>query len=497
MPRYRFGVFEADTESGELLRAGRVVPLAPQPFQALVFLLERPGRVVTRDELKRALWPGTFVEFDQALNFAVSRIRLALGEDARSPLFLETLPRRGYRFIAPVSVVAAAPAPSATAVPARAASTGGPARRAARAAAVLLVAVMGTAGTGRVGHPPLPDARAAFARGQDLAGQGRRRQSLVEFRRAVAIDPAFAEAHFAIGSVYTDLAEAGELAASEAFPIARAEAERALALEDVADSHLVLGTALFFYEWDREGARREFERAIELEPSGNVSWMAYARLLSAGGEYGAAARAIAHAEALGPSCDLAVHEAGWVHYRGRRYVEAIRKFERAATLGPPRSSDAVSWRKLNRFRVFLAHRLMGATAAAAEDAREIVRLSDPGAGVLASFLALGDGEAGDRLLRGSLRLLARAAEKQYVSPVRFAELHAALGEDQEALRWLARAAEERAPALAYSVADPVFDRLRAHPGFPRLVQLHPPAAVTAGPLSLLASLISGPDANPR
>ena len=93
-------------------------------------------------------------------------------------------------------------------------------------------------------------------------------------------------------------------------------------------------------------------------------------------------------------------------------------------------------------------------------------------------------------MRGSLRLLERAAEKEYVSPVRFAELHAALGEEEQALRWLARAAAERAPALAYSAADPVFDRLRGKPGFPRLLPLRPPAA-TPGPLGLLASLATG------
>src|SRR5262249_25258669 len=148
--------------------------------------------------------------------------------------------------------------------------------------------------------------------------------------------------------------------------------------------------------------------------------------------------------------------------------------ERAAMLGPPRSSDAISWSKENRFRVFITHLQMGATAAAADDARRIVRLSAPGPEVLERFLALRDAEASERLMRGSLRLLARAAEKQYVPPVRFAELHAALGEDDEALRWLARAAAERAPALAYSVGDPVFDRLRARPGFPRLAPLRGP-----------------------
>src|SRR5439155_22585432 len=98
---YRFGDFEFDPTSGELRRDGLKVRLQEQPFQILTLLLKRPGEVVTREEVRQALWPGdTFVDFDVGLNSAVKRLRDALGDSADSPRFVETLPRRGYRFIA-------------------------------------------------------------------------------------------------------------------------------------------------------------------------------------------------------------------------------------------------------------------------------------------------------------------------------------------------------------------------------------------------------------
>ena len=100
---FRFGQFEARVASGKLLRQGREVKLQDQPFRLLVALLERAGRVVSRQELKDSLWPqGTLVEFDKSLDVAMAKLRQALRDDSSSPVFIETLPKRGYQFIAPV-----------------------------------------------------------------------------------------------------------------------------------------------------------------------------------------------------------------------------------------------------------------------------------------------------------------------------------------------------------------------------------------------------------
>src|SRR5260370_6410984 len=102
-PPIRFGIFEVDSQSGELRRSGLKIKLQEQPFQVLMMLLERAGKVVTRGQLQKRLWPAdTFVEFDRGLNRAINRLRDALGDDSNNPRFIETLPLRGYRFIVPV-----------------------------------------------------------------------------------------------------------------------------------------------------------------------------------------------------------------------------------------------------------------------------------------------------------------------------------------------------------------------------------------------------------
>jgi len=108
----RFGTFEVDLAAGELRKNGVRLKLTGQPFQVLAVLLERPGEVITREELQKRLWPDTFVDVDHNLNTAINKIREVLGDSAESPRFVETLPRRGYRFVAPVEGRHAADLPS-------------------------------------------------------------------------------------------------------------------------------------------------------------------------------------------------------------------------------------------------------------------------------------------------------------------------------------------------------------------------------------------------
>src|SRR5690348_8211453 len=101
----RFGAFEVDLISGELHKNGTRIRLQEQPFRVLAMLLERPGEMVAREDLHSQLWPGdTFVDFDHGLNTAVNKLREALGDAAANPRFVQTVARRGYRFIAPVQM---------------------------------------------------------------------------------------------------------------------------------------------------------------------------------------------------------------------------------------------------------------------------------------------------------------------------------------------------------------------------------------------------------
>src|ERR1700731_3355808 len=104
----RFATFELDLQTGELRKGGQKLKLGGQSFQVLSILLERPGEVVTREELQKHLWPDTFVDVDHSLNAAINKIREVLGDSAENPRFVETLARRGYRFIGPVEGVRAA-----------------------------------------------------------------------------------------------------------------------------------------------------------------------------------------------------------------------------------------------------------------------------------------------------------------------------------------------------------------------------------------------------
>jgi DNA-binding winged helix-turn-helix (wHTH) protein len=102
----RFGEFELDADAGELRKNGRRLKVQPQPFKLLVLLVRRAGTVVSRDDIRQELWSdGTFVDFDQAMNFAIKQVRDVLHDSAEQPLFIETVPRRGYRFIAPLEPV--------------------------------------------------------------------------------------------------------------------------------------------------------------------------------------------------------------------------------------------------------------------------------------------------------------------------------------------------------------------------------------------------------
>lgn len=190
--RWRFGVFDFDGLTLELSKNGRSVPVRPQPLKVLALLLDRPGAIVSRDDLQRALWGGeTFVDFEQGVNHAIRELRAALGDIAESPRFIQTLPRRGYRFIAPVD--AAAPALESQAIiapfpplPETPASAGAVLTRFPRARKALYgvaAAVLGAAGvylTLRVGAGPHPypdpapalAVRPFFAPGDPALGAG-------------------------------------------------------------------------------------------------------------------------------------------------------------------------------------------------------------------------------------------------------------------------------------------------------------------------------------
>lgn len=188
----RFGPFTLDATTGELRRDGELVPLAPQPFRLLLALASRPGQLVTREDLRQQVWgDGTFVDFERGLNFCVLQARTALGDDAKEPLYIETLPRRGYRFVATVSQ------PATEAPKQRRRPT-------VLAGAALIVVLIGGAWIAKAlriephSHDALtarsPEAREAYLRGRQLWSERTTpalQESVRELREAVRLEPSF------------------------------------------------------------------------------------------------------------------------------------------------------------------------------------------------------------------------------------------------------------------------------------------------------------------
>ena len=457
----RFGVFELELEAHELRRRGRLVPLPRQPFLVLARLAAQAGEVVTREELRRALWGETIhVDHERGLNYCVNRVRRALGDSAQAPRFVETLPGRGYRFLATAAVSAPSPKPQPDT------------RREARptrptlvlaAAVALAVQTAGVPRHSKAGGPGLPSpdpaAQAAFEKGRGLLDQGPVgwRRSVAWFAQAARHDPGFALARYGLADAYMRLGENGVLSADQAFPAAREAALQALEIEDRAEPLVILAAIELNYEWDWAGAEKAYLRALELDPSLLGARLGYARLLSAAGRHEEAIRLIRAAEARQPGCAEIVRDAGLAHYRAHRFAEAARYFRDWAELEPG-ARDPHHW-------LALLDHLDGRLAEAKSEARIVVRMAGASPTSLAEFDSLPPGLAMERYLRGCLQFLRRLSESQWVTADDFARIRAHLGERDRALDELEHAADERSPRLLPFLADPAFDTLRTEPRF--------------------------------
>lgn len=420
---WRFGAFELDAEAGELRRQGRLVPLPPQCVAVLECLVARPRHVVAREELRARLWPaGVHVDQERGLNHCLNRIRLALGDDARAPRFVETLRGRGYRFLADVEAVAA-PAPVQSTRP-----------WLATLAAALLLAL-----------PASDDAP----------------------RPQPTIDP---EAQVALAEHYLRLAETRKLAAASAYPAARRAARAALAVSEQARPLALLATLDLNYGWDWAGAERSYRAALRLDPDLLDASLGYARLLSAAGRHDEAQRVLDEASRRLPGCPLIAREAAFASYRARHFARAREWFETWAAL-EPELRDPHHW-------LALLLRRDGDNAGAVREVRRVLELAHADARFVARFEALPPAAALEFYLRGCLRYLEDLGERRWVTRDDLAPLHAALGESGNVLADLEQAADERSPRLLPYLNDPAFDAVRKDARFEALrrrVRLPAPA----------------------
>jgi len=475
---FRFGVFELDTDSGELRRHGLKVRLPDQSFHILRALLLHPGEVVTREDLQKILWPGeTFVDFEVGLNSAVRKLREALDDSAENPRFIETMPRRGYRFVAtvmsPVEAPTPAPAPSeppsaeqalvslpevVSGRPAEHVSLPSTMARPSRvrwsAIALLLVLLIGLAGfaykTGLLtprGKPApvftrviAPNAQDAFAKGLTARGLGRHegfRRAVEYFEEAIAIEPGFAEAYAELAQVQVQFLFGGPYSPHQVIPKAEAAARKALQLDDsLSLAHRALGQILNLYYWRWEEGDKELERASILGGLDDPP-EAFSGSLRRRGRYQEAIAAAERGRKYDP-LSVQAHLAVANSYRAAGdYARAESEYSRVIQMSP--GNNRV------QFQIGVNFVAMGRYPEAIRELEVAARQATGHNSRMEAYLGYAYAAAGRaRDAREVLKELDAHRKDQYVSWFGIALIHDALGEKTPALEALQRAFEDRA-----------------------------------------------------
>ncbi len=460
MSLYGFGPFQLDAERLLLLDRGEAVALGPKVVETLLALIEHPGEILAKSALLERIWPEGYVdEANLAQNVYVLRKTLRARWDVEA---IETVPRRGYRFIAPVRLCPAAESPALTA-PERPARGAPLARWAAAAAAVLLLA---GALAWRTAAPRAAQTPELSAQGSRLYEIGkyywnlRTRDGIAKsidyFARVVNDDPRVALGYAGLASANAIEADYGYGPAPSAVYVsrARAYAREALALDPhCAQAYAVLGMLASERRSgsaaDMQAAQRDLRRAIALDPSSGSAHEWYGIALLQQGRVDASYAELAVAAQLDP---LSVATTAWLGdaaYLERRYTDAIAYARETLDLSPTRK-DAYE-------TLGLAYEALGETSRAADAfdrlGRACVQCRAEAAALLAPIYAQGNQPA-----RARAALLAARAHAGQVAPEDLAAAYAALGERGAALAWLRRSANGLTAAEIAN--DPRFAGLR-------------------------------------
>jgi DNA-binding winged helix-turn-helix (wHTH) protein/Tfp pilus assembly protein PilF len=369
----RFGVFEADVRAGELRRNGIKVRLQDLPFRALTLLLSNPGKVISREEFRQALWPpDVFVDFEQGISSAMMRLRDALGDSAENPIFVETVERRGYRWIAPIhppepaisepqdidiskeeaaallgkklpqedapqpgEIVFEAPVGKATW------------RWRAFILVIVFLAILGVAWIFRSGFraakavvrqgtiPAHGQHQPANREAEDFYLKGRfywnkrtpesLNQAVDSFTQAIVHDPNYADAYVGLADCYNLMREFAAMPANEAFSRAFAAAKKAVELdENSSEAHASLAFVTYWGMWDAQDAEKHFRRAIELDPKNAKAHHWYATFLDGTGRANEAVSEIEIARALDPNSASILADKGALLFASGHHEEAMR-----------------------------------------------------------------------------------------------------------------------------------------------------------------------------
>jgi DNA-binding winged helix-turn-helix (wHTH) protein/tetratricopeptide (TPR) repeat protein len=446
---FRFAGYELDVANCELRRNGSVIKLPPQPFKVLALLASRPNELVTRDELRRAVWGDELVvDFEHGLNTCIRQIRTAVGDEAVTARIIETVPRRGYRFKAPLT--------RTTKLSRRV-----PWRTVIIATAVLACAYLVFLQTTPAIHTWSASARRShdlYVRGTVVSERlmkGDARRALQLYQEAASLDPQNALAHAGIARAYGELTFSGALPGRLAYPNAAQAAARALSLDNrLAEAHLAAASVKYRFEWNWREAEHEFRRAIEIEPDSSVAHEEYATLLSLEGRFHEALKEIRLAESLAATSPRVSWMVAVVFYYGRRYDEAVAQARRTLEMDP---NYGWAWHTIAQ--------CLQAQGKFNEAIEMYLRGGTPNPGNLGHAYA----QAGRY---EEARQLLTKLESEIPSTGRagnVAMIYTGLGDFDRAFAWLDRAYEERAWLGALKVA-PAWDPLRPDPRFATLLR---------------------------
>jgi DNA-binding winged helix-turn-helix (wHTH) protein/Tfp pilus assembly protein PilF len=497
----RFGVFEADFRSGELRRSGVRIKIQDLPFRTLKVLVDRPGQVITREDFRNALWPeDIFVDFDRGISSAVKRLRDALGDSAENPIFIETLERRGYRWIAPISIgpmsgvptsaaetsadhILASSAPHASSLSSDSAS---PQLLPASSAIptshffspwklvyllpvlVLVVAFWSFRSGSRTANASLH--HPANRQAKDLYLQGRyywsRRtpddlhKAVDYFTQAIVHDPGYADAYVGLADCYNLLREYSSMPASEAYPRALAAAAKAVELDPgSSQAHASLAFVSFWWLWDAPTADREFRRAIELDPNNSIAHHWYAMTLDEISRFSQALAEVERAQALDPTSRSILADKAFILDRmGKQKdaLELLQQMEKAdsAFISTHRYLKYI-YLETSDYRDYLTELKTEATLTNDPSAQQIADAAEKG------FSAGGAQGMFESLLHERQNLFDQGRS----DPFLLAEAYALAGDKAGALKYLKIALDQHSQELPAIGNDRFLDSIRGEPAF--------------------------------
>jgi DNA-binding winged helix-turn-helix (wHTH) protein/Tfp pilus assembly protein PilF len=449
----RFDGWTVDRLSGELSRAGRSARLPQQPLRILIELFDHAGGVVTREHLVKALWPQGVVDFDNGLNVAVRKLRVALDDVGDAPRYIETLPRVGYRFIGKPEAVASA-SPAADSPPARPALA-----RLVLAAgfAIALAPALGLSwwwwsGRGHERHTPSERAQELYL--EALQYRARRDIDTLppvmdRLSQALREDPDFPQAWAAYGAALSAMVLVQKIPPAEGIPKARAAAARALSLDpDLSEGYALLGQLDMDFAKDFGAAKRDLDRATQLDDHNSRLWHSIAMWHGQLGHIDAAFVAIRRARELEPNRLLFLGNYGLLLYESRRYQQAI-EFLRPVIEANP---------KFDQGHSVLARALM-ATGNLADARTEL--MARTANSTYQAELGVLDARLGQR--EAALQEIARLQEKAargFGTAYDQALIHAALGDTDAGCAALARAVTDYSLLVNWMRLEPGLDPLR-------------------------------------